>query len=190
MPYATLTPKPPRKRTRKGRPDRRGRPASNDTVRIVALGRDYGQIRFFLSEDIMEKLIELYEVDYQVFIINKGPMSERYRGLRLQFAPFVNLNIPAILLRIEPPTYDPRGSRIRRAKGGRQFLADILCAKIRVKNAILSQELEHFWADLPGRNQLHGLIVNFHDDDMLFPSERKGPRDKYELDPNNFIVGG
>ena len=90
-------------------------------------------------------------------------------------------------MRIEPPTYDPFGSRIRRTPRGRQFIVEILAAKIRVKNGIQSQNLEHYLADLPGKNQLRGVVLQFHDDDMIFP----GPKtrgDKYELNANDLIV--
>jgi hypothetical protein len=188
LPYATLRPpKPKGRRTKKGVLDTRGRPPAKDQVRIVSLGRDYQRVRIAFSEDILERLIEMYEYDFDQFVFGRGAMSDRYKVLRMQFAPFVNLAIPAVLMRIEPPTYDPFGSRIRRTPRGRQFIVEILAAKIRVKDGIQSQNLEHYLADLPGKNQLRGVVLQFHDDDMIFP----GPKtrgDKYELNANDLIV--
>lgn len=186
--YATLEPKRRKRKTKQGIPDTRGRKPVTEQVKIVSLGRDLQRVRFVLSEDIVEKLIALYEEDYATFVFHKGPLSERYKPLRLQFAPFVNIAIPAVLLRIEPPTTDPRGHRMWRPKGSRQFITEILAAKLRIKPGIATQTLDHFWADLPGgRLQLHGLIVNFADADMIFPGGKEKP-DKYQINVNNFVV--
>jgi hypothetical protein len=161
-------PPAPKKKRRKKRRKGQGRKPKQGVIRIASFGRDYRSVHFVFSEDVIDKLVHMHDEEYGMFVYLTG--EARYRTLRLQFARLADIGMPAILIRIEPPTYDPHGSRMRRTRTGRQYAAQILASKLRLKNGIQSQAPEYFWADQPGRGGLKGVIVQFDESEMLLPS--------------------
>ena len=160
-----------RRKTKKGRPSRVGAPRARDTIRAFSTARDYDIVRFHFSEDIVDKLFELYDLDYA--LINPTYGFERHKQHRLQFVRCADMGLPLVLVRVEPPSFDPRGQRMWRPENGHQYITAIKARRIGVTDGLMNKKLEHYWADLPGRNQLRGLIIVFPDDDMLLTPEAR-----------------
>lgn len=163
---------PIKKTRRRRRKKGGGRKPIPGRIRVSSNARDYRSVHLAFSEDVIEKLVELYDEDYREQIpipILRG--EARYNTLRLEFVRLAWMGIPAVMVRIEPPSFDPHGSRIRRIAGSRQYMTQILAEKIGIKNGIQNQLVEYFWADLPnqGPNPMHGVIMQFEDFEMLLP---------------------
>ncbi|MFA5898821.1 MAG: hypothetical protein WC829_06875 [Hyphomicrobium sp.] len=155
-------------RKKKRRSPSKGVPRSVETVRILGLNRDRDIVEVVFSHDIVDRLFELYDMDYQHIFFTYGP--DRWRQHRLQFVRCADLGMPAVMVRIEPPNFNPSGWRFRRrTTGSHQFVTRIKANRLRIRDGVPSQKLEYFWADLPGKGQLRGLILLFRDEDMLLP---------------------
>ncbi len=168
--------------TRKKKGPRAPHPKKQGVVRIERR-KPYPRSLFFVfSEDVIESLVQMYDLDWGMFSALRGEM--RYRTLRLEFARLGDLGQPLVFVRIEPPTYDPHGSRIRRIRHSHQYTAQVLASKVRVRDNLPSQALNYFWGDRPGHALLqpHGLFIQFNDEDMILA----GPGDV--VDTRNLAV--
>lgn len=152
-------------RRRKIPGDKRGRLPLTETVSVLSTGKDDRVLRFTVSWDIVEKLLQIRDGDDQTL----GPWS--FPGLRMQFVRFVDDSLPAVLIRLEPVSFDPRAPRLTKALTGRRFYASERAAKLGVCNGILTQRLQTLWAEKMG-----GLIVQFQEGDMLYAEQNKEPK--------------
>lgn len=158
----------------------RGRPPLADAVKMIrATAKDV--CRFELSENVVAKLITLRDARYpQMPYITP---DHRFMFLRLQFAKFADIGMPAVFVHLEPPVYDPRpgGSRsLVRARNGRRFQTQIKGSLIGVKPDWPTTDLTLLWADQQG-NPMQGLVLIFPDDAMTYP----GPK---SIVPDNLVV--
>lgn len=180
------TPKPKKRRKTKRKVDRRGKPPALDNVRICIGSRDQ-VAKFSFSHDIIDRLFELHDQVWGAYVYTYGP--NRHRSHRLQFVRCADLGIPAVMVRIEPPSYDPRGSRFRKDTKGRKYLCGIKAWKLGLRPETPGRKLETWWADLPGKGQLHGLIMQFNDEDMLDPvTSRQKAGDRFNPNASDLIV--
>lgn len=154
--------------------DGRGRPPSVDTVRVMSLKRNgvsLKTLKLTFSENVILKLLELHDDRYSPFYYT--PRQERLKILRVQFGRLSDINIPGIFVHVEPPSYDPKGSRVTQLPGKRAYQCRILCRKLGLKDDIPAMSLEVMWME-PQR----GLLV-------LFPDEYKlPPRAEVEREAN------
>lgn len=166
---ATTTTKK-RRRKRKG-PETRGRKPVSETVRIMALhrhGEPLRTARIVFSEDVVDKLMDLAERLYESFWY--FPRDHRMKIMRLQFARISDIGIPGIFCRVEPPTYDPRGHRVRRRYQRRQYYCQVLCRKLGLKDDFPTTDVELMWHDLEDQRLGNGLYLMLPDHYMLPPS--------------------
>lgn len=144
------------------RPKRNPRPAKTDLVRVT-FSRE-NTARFSFTLDVMEKLIDLHLGVFGAMYFNVAPRGQRHRNFRLQFARLADLRIPAVFVRIEPPTYDPRGKRIRFVPPN-TYICEIVMTKLRLRPGYFRpQRPEMLWADQGRLGDLNGLILNFPDE--------------------------
>ncbi len=129
-------------------------------------------VRFEFSEDVVRHLIELRDRKYPTMPYLTP--DHRFMFLRIQFAKFADIGMPAVFVHLEPPIYDPRpgGSRsLVRAKNGRRFQTQVKGSLIGVKPDWPTTPLTLLWADQEG-NPMQGLVLIFPDDAMLFPGPK------------------
>lgn len=146
-----------------------------DTVRVtpVAMSRrglttaERPMLLFTLSADVVAELFRLHDKIFLPFVYGSKEPGERFRRHRIEFARFRDIGIPAVLIRIEAPTYDPHGSRIQRRPKSHAFQCVILARKLRVRSNIGSKTLETMWSE-----QMRGVICTFPDEDMEYPGEK------------------
>lgn len=174
-----------RRRKRKRAPGHGFQP-SRETVRVNWLGPDGRDARFAISEDLIEELRRMHdEVFGAVYATSPGrfqPGYDRMAAVRLFFTRFADLNLPVVHLRIEPPTYNPKGHRIWRHKSSRQWYVTIRAERIGLKNAQPSiGRLEYLYDEKRAAVMGGGLLLCFPDDAMLQPG-RKTRRPSYAGD--------
>jgi hypothetical protein len=128
---------------------------------------------FTLSEDIIERLMDLHDQRFHPLLY--VPRQQRMRRIRLQFIRMIDAGIPAVMLMIEPPTYDPRGKIARRNQ--KRFEVSISTRKLGLVAGHPRRDPEWFWAD----NML-GLVVMLPDEDFSGdPPPRRQPGDPLDL---------
>ena len=158
-----IKPKGPRGRKRqpRARPPKAKKPpgprALRDTLHLTGVGLGQRLIRFTLSEDIIDRLIELHDEKYASMYYTT--IEARKRRLRLQFVRLTDLNIPAVMIVVEPPSYDPRGWLTHRVQ--RRYTCTVSARRLGLRSGIPRRDPFWYWAE----NML-GLIVNFDDEDM------------------------
>jgi hypothetical protein len=175
----TIKPKGPRGRkrmVRKKPPGPRKPPgptALKDTVHVVGEGIGQKMLVFTFSEDVIDRLLELHDQRYAAFYYT--PRDMRKRRIRLQFVRLTDLKIPAVMIMVEPPSYDPRGRLARKQQ--RRFVCAVSARRLGLRNGIPKRHPEWYWAE----NML-ALVINFHDEDMLgTPPPKPRPGDPPDL---------
>lgn len=146
-----------------GEPDRRGRAVAVDTVRVNATLQGKTLV-FAISEDIMDRLIELHNRVFRGYMVGI-PEARQKRTMRMLFVRFIDMGMPAVMIRIEEPTFDPKGLKIWRPPDSRRWFCQIRARRIGVRDGITPQALEHIWMDQSAADR--GLILIFNDADML-----------------------
>lgn len=158
-----LPPKGPRGRKRQPRrkPPKAQKPPGpeglKEVVHYTSTGTGRRQITFTFSDDVIDRLLELHDRRFAAFYYT--PRDLRKRRIRLQYVRLTDLNIPGVMIMIEPPSYDPRGRLARRI--GKRFISTISARRLGFKPGIPRRDPFWYWAD-----DMLGLIINFHDEDM------------------------
>lgn len=140
-------------------------------------------IRLIFSEDVLFSLVKMHFKVWEYDMINSVRMTkeERLKKLRLQFARLADIAMPGIFVRVEPPTYDPHGRRIRREGiRGTQYSVQILASKLGLKDGVPSTHLEMLYQESSPGTLGGGMILLFPDEYMIYPGEKtpvKGPHD-------------
>lgn len=170
---------------RSHKPKRSLRPKANPRQLVTETVRAYtsrkNRIRITFSADVIKKLIDIHmDIFREHYLVPVHP-KQRLRQFRLQFARLADIGIPAVFVRIEPPTFDPHGKRIHRVYRN-QFYAEIVASKLRMRCPIPARKLELLWADQGNPYGLNGLILTFPDEDMVpfdptLPPKSSGVRD-------------
>jgi hypothetical protein len=124
-------------------------------------------LRFSISADLIDELFRLHDELYKVYFFHPKPKLERYREHRIEFARLADIRIPVVLMRIEPPNYNPHGHRFRQPKGHIQYRVQVQAKKLRVRDDLPMQDLEFFVAP-----EMRGIMVNFPDEAMIFPGDK------------------
>lgn len=133
-------------------------------------------LRFSISEDLIDQLFQFHDELYKVYFVYQDARStkeQRYARHRIEFARLADIRLPAVLMRVEPPTYDPHGQRFSRAAGSRQYRCQIAARKLRVRNDITTKDLELIVAP-----NMRGIYCTFPDEDMIFEGEKLSARQK------------
>jgi hypothetical protein len=147
--------------------------ALKDKIHLTGTGTGQKLIQFTFSEDIIDRLLELHDEKFMGFYFTAR--EARKRRLRLQFVRLTDLKIPAVMIMVEPPSYDPRGRLARRIS--RRYICTVSARRLGLRPGIPRRDPEWFWAD----NML-GLIINFEDEDMLgTPPPRPKPGEPWDL---------
>ncbi len=177
-------PKPKKKkrplpRGRKRRPGG-GRSISTDTARVTSYGRTHSFLRITLSEDLVEMLIDMHDKVFGGMLRRTKPKKDEithYEGTRLEFARLMDMSIPAIFLRVEPPSFDPKGYRLFRPGGrGRQYCVQIKASRVGVKDNIATCRLETMLQQSAPNLFGGGMLLLFPDEAMIYdgPKARIG----------------
>lgn len=149
------------------KPKRKARPPITDQVRVYSAGAN--KLKFIFTVDVLRKLIDMHMMLYaEHYLIRIIDPYTRYRQFRIEFARLADLRIPAVFIRIEPPTFDPRGKRIHPMKSPNTYFVEIVATKLKVRHPIPPRKLELLWADQGKPGELAGLIMTFPDEDMVF----------------------
>lgn len=160
---------------KKRKPAGRGRPALKETVKATWINGG-NTVRFVFSEDMVAKLREFHMSMFSVFytggLVRPDKVFDPYKAIRLEFMQFSDLSIPAVFVRIEPPTYDPKGHRLWRAKNGRRFFAQTPVKPIGVKPGQETVTLEHLFEESSPQMLGGGMLLIFPDDYMVFPGRK------------------
>lgn len=161
-----------RKKPRKAKPQP-GATGLKETVYLRGIGTGKKLVQFTLSEDVMEKLMDLHDSRYHPLLY--VPRRQRMRRIRVQFVRLVDAGMPGVMLMIEPPTYDPRGKLAKRNQ--RRYEVSISARKIGLINGMPRRDPEWFWAD-----NMQGLIILLPDEDMSGePPPKRQPGDPIDL---------
>lgn len=127
-------------------------------------------IRFTVSEDLAEEFKRAHGAFFNSFyqIEMARQRHDPYRYIRIEFVRFEELGIPAVLARIEQPTFNPTGHRLWKDKVGRRFFVQVQAKAIGVKEGQENVTIETLYAaDLPG-TLAGGMMFIFPDDYMEF----------------------
>lgn len=138
---------------------RRGRPPSTGLVRIYSTGPARDIVRFIMTHDVVERLLQLRDTP-QIRLIDT-------RGLRVRFLRPRELNMPATLMTMEPPTFDPVGQRISRVNSGPErggLSSNRYQVHIRCKALNLIPGFEPFVVDTLWLDDTRGVLMIFPDD--------------------------
>lgn len=162
--------RPPGGKTKRGTPRLRkpggGRPPATGVVHMLTTGDSEAYVRISFSEDVIDKLVEMHAAVFGAFTMAHR-LNRNYTGLRIQFARLVDMSIPAVFVRIEPPTWDPKGKRLWRPPHSRRLQVTIACSKIGVRPGVKPAYLEQMYHEsMPGVLG-GGMILNFPDDYMM-----------------------
>lgn len=139
---------------------------------------DHADLQFAISGDIMEELFRLHDNLYRAYGFSPEPWHKRWKHHRMQFARFMDVNIPSVLIRIEAPTFEPYGARFR--PYGKQYLVGVAARKLRVRPDLPTQNLSYIIDE-----SLTGALVTFRDQDMApidTPTGRQRPIPRNEND--------
>lgn len=161
MPLVKRTRKPKRSLRSKPNP----RPPKLETVNVYSAGKN--KARFTFTADVMNKLVDLHLGLFGGFYFMPAAKGQRHRMFRLQFVRFADLRIPAVFVRIEPPTYDPRGKRIHHPFPN-VYASEIVATKLKLRYPFKPHHPELLWADQGKPGGLNGLILNFVDEAFDF----------------------
>lgn len=169
--------KPPPEKT-----ERRGRKPTQGQLRVypTAGGK---VLRFVISDDIVLRMTELCERVYGG-LLPPQDIRKRMRNTRMLFVRFIDTGIPAVLMRIEEPTFDPRGNKLHQVKKGKRWIVEIRAKRIGVRDNLPAQVLDFFETeDLAMR----GMIVNFNDADMIHVGPKADVRELFgrRADPDD-----
>ena len=144
--------------------EQRIRVESISMARRGVLRDDKTALKFLISEDLIFELLRMHDTLYKVYFFDRTPKADRYKKHRIEFARLLDMGIPAVLMRIEPPSYDPHGAKFTRY--GRQYTLQIAARKLRVKPGIARQNLSFYLAE-----EMRGIMVNFAESDMVPPAD-------------------
>ena len=170
-----------RKTKRKG-PETRGRKPSTETVKVTTLarsGKSLRTARLIFSEDVVFKLLDLHERLYASFYYDSR--ADRLARLRFQFGRLSDTGIPGLFVRVEPPSYDPRGSRVRRVHKRRTFYCQILCKKLGLRDGIKVTNAELMWHDSIDDMLHNGLYLMLPDNYVLPPRPDAAGPENFDL---------
>ena len=157
----TEEPRPKRTRDR----SKSGKPLLQ-TIRMEAIRYDKAVARFYISEDIMLELLAMHDRLYGSYYYHHDA-QERQKMLRMSIARLADMHIPAVFMRIEAPTFNPVGYKLRRPKNSRRYIVEIKADKIRLRPGVKTQVLD--WYYIPNMPGGGGVMVNFADEDFDFP---------------------
>jgi len=144
-----------------------------NVVHLVGTGMGQKLITFTFSGDVIDRLLELHDQRYAAFYYT--PRDMRKRRIRLQFVRLTDLNIPAVMILVEPPSYDPRGWVARPTQS--RFTCTVSARRLGLRNGIPKRHPEWYWAE----NML-ALIINLPDEDMLgTPPPKPRPGDPPDI---------
>lgn len=163
----------------------RGRPRKTETrgrkpisQRIRATWIDHGRsVRLTLSEDIVQTLKHMHDEMFSVFYLTalrRQRDYDPYKAIRIEFVPFNDMSIPAVLVRIEPPTFDPQGHRLWRPGKGRRFYVQVRAAAIGLLEGQPATELDFIYQEHNARLLGGGIMVIYPDRVTAFP----GPKNR------------
>lgn len=173
--------------TKKGKRRKRrpgaGAPPQKDLVHLLSTGKDKAYLRLTFTEDVIDKLVEMHSKVFGAFV-TAHRLNKKYEGLRIQFARLVDMSIPGIFCRIEPPTWDPRGKRLWRAPNSRRFQVTIACSKVGVKPGVPPVYLEQLYHESVPNTLGGGMLLMFPDSYMEFD----GPKNRVKGPTENLIV--
>lgn len=153
----------PKKKRRRRKPGA-GRKCLVDVVHIAPIQNNC--VRITIAENLIERLVKMNDDIHGMVRVYKSILKgfEPYTGLRLQFQRFPDPEVPAVLMRIEPPTFDPRGFKFRRADHGRRYGASVHAKHLGLKHGIPAQRLETFWLE-----EAFALVLVFPPEAMAGP---------------------
>lgn len=150
-----------------GLPDRRGRAKVLDQVRMRSEQKGT-VVAFALSEDIMLQLLHLHDSLFKGLLATIHP-ERRKRMLRVEFIRMIDFGVNAVMLRVEAPSYDPKGNRIKPPVKGRQWIARIRARRIGMRDHVTPKIIEHIWMDEP---QYRAIVLIIPEEDMLHPGPK------------------
>lgn len=165
---------PPRKRRKKKDP--RGRKPVQESIRANWCGADGRTVRFAISEDVVQHLKKMHDFMFGVMYhggLGVGAGYDPYRTIRIEFMRFDDLHIPGVFVRIEPPTYAPKGHRMWRAPTGRRFFVEVLARDIGVLDAQPPCQVEYLFDETMPRVLGGGMLFTFPDHVMIFEGKKR-----------------
>lgn len=187
MPKVYVKRKPPGGKTQQGKRRKRvpgaGAPPQKGLVHMLSTGKNKAYIRLTFTEDVVDTLVEMHDKVFGAFVAAHRA-NKRYEGLRVQFARLVDMSIPGIFCRIEPPSWDARGKRLWRPPHSRRFQVTIACSKIGVKPNCYPVYLEQIYTESMPNILGGGMLLMFPDSYMEFD----GPKTHVKGPTENLIV--
>lgn len=163
--------------TKRGKPRRRnpgaGRPSATDVVRVQHDGG--GRLGIYFSTDMIDRLIAL--CPYAESLRRYDHPEEPYKNYRLQFARLIDMSIPGFFVRVEPPSFDPRGYRFARCDGG--FGARVRCRILASRLGVDASKLVACVPELLFDEKVDamggGMVVLLPDECMIFDGPKHRP---------------
>lgn len=153
--------KQPRRKKKQTKP-KRGRPKATN-VSVTPITQTKIQVTF--PEEVIRRLLELH--DEKHMFKYDTPREHRWAEMRIEFARLGDLGMPAVFVRFEAPSFNPRGYRLRRV--GVRYIVRLNPTKIGLRHDLKTRRPEHMWFDIDPN--ILGLGLIFDDADMLSPGE-------------------
>lgn len=148
--------------------ERRGRKPSHHTIRVNWVGEDLDVLRFTISADLVEQLKRAHDAAFGI-LYGFGSLHEAragydpYKTIRIEFMRFEDTGIPAVFIRIEPPTYHPTGHRMWKVPNGHQFQVEVRCREVGVKPDMPNLKCDYLFDEKQPKVLGGGMIVSFPD---------------------------
>lgn len=160
-------------RKKKPAPARRGRKPSTKTIRASWVGPMGTVLRLSISSDVVEHLKRAHDAAFGIMYGFGSFHAARagydpYKMMRIEFMRFEDTGIPAVFIRIEPPTYNPTGHRMWRVPGGHQFQVEVRCSEVGLKTDLPPLKCEYLFDEARPKVLGGGMMVTFPDHYMNF----------------------
>ena len=142
-------------------------------------GRTTGRntVVFRISEDIIKVLWSFHYETFKGIYVRRT--EEALRNARIIFLRLTDSAIPALLMTIETPNFNPVGNRLRSSKGRRQYFVYANAPRLGLKSAMPTTPLEFMYQQDNPVLLGGGILIIFPDEYML----AEGPKNREHFQP-------
>lgn len=154
-----------------------------DAIRANWTGLNGNRVRLAISEDLINDLKTMHDAVfgavYQTSFGRYQPNYDPMAGTRVFFTRFADWSLPVVHMRIEPPTYNPKGHKIWRTKHSRQYFVEVYADALGLRHNLAPLDVGHLF-DVAHPKFMGGGML------LTFPDAAMAHRGKVRKVPKNF----
>lgn len=160
---------------RKKKIETRGRKPAIDTIRANWIdGGKY--VRLSISDDLVAQLKTAHAAMFQAFYLNSFVRRETgydpFKAIRIEVMRFDDITMPAVLVRIETPNFDPKGHRLWQAKTGKRWYVQFRAAELGLRDSMPATKLEYLFEPASPKLLGGGMVLLFPDECMIYEGKK------------------